>query len=118
MDARSITPSVTLTIRIPLTPARILLRRTVRRCAQTLTRDTADRVGRGLRSAAAIGVLDPIKGEALVCFCVLKNKSLGGDELAAELRKRIATQLGKALAPKAVKFVSDLLKTRNAKLIR
>jgi len=63
-------------------------------------------------------VPDPIKGEALVCFCVLKNESLGEDELAAELRKRIATQLGKALAPKAVKFVSDLPKTSNAKLIR
>src|SRR5207248_9557587 len=34
--------------------------------------------------AAAIGVPDPIKGEALVCFCVLKTDVNGDVELANE----------------------------------
>ncbi len=68
--------------------------------------------------AAAVGVPDPIKGEALVCFCVLK-KSAGEDiDLANELKKKVATELGKALAPRDVLFVADIPKTRNAKVMR
>ena len=43
--------------------------------------------------------------------------SLGETELAAALKQRVAMELGKALAPREVLFVSDLPKTRNAKLI-
>jgi acetyl-CoA synthetase len=68
--------------------------------------------------AAAVGVPDTIKGEALVCFCVLKKGANGDVDLAHELKKKIATELGKALAPKAVLFVGDIPKTRNAKVMR
>ncbi|MGI8481057.1 MAG: AMP-binding enzyme [Chthoniobacterales bacterium] len=37
--------------------------------------------------AAAVGVPDPIKHEALVCFCVLRTEVLGGENLARELKK-------------------------------
>ena len=76
--------------------------------------------------AAAVGVPDPIKGEALVCFCVLK-KDANGDmdastalrtSLAAELKGNVARDLGKALAPRDVFFVPDIPKTRNAKVMR
>ena len=76
--------------------------------------------------AAAVGVPDPIKGEALVCFCVLK-KDANGDvdpsaalrtSLAAELKGNVARDLGKALAPREVFFVPDIPKTRNAKVMR
>ena len=76
--------------------------------------------------AAAVGVPDPIKGEALVCFCVLK-KDANGDvdastalrtSLAAELKQNVARDLGKALAPREVFFVPDIPKTRNAKVMR
>ena len=36
--------------------------------------------------AAAVGVPDPIKGEALVCFCVLRKGVNGDVDLAAELK--------------------------------
>jgi acetyl-CoA synthetase len=68
--------------------------------------------------AAAIGVPDSIKGEALVCFCVLKQGTNGDVILAAELKKNVARDLGKALAPRDVLFVGDIPKTRNAKVMR
>ena len=68
--------------------------------------------------AAAGGVPDPIKGEALVCFCVLKKDADGDVDLAAELRLNVARDLGKALAPRDVFFVPDIPKTRNAKVMR
>ena len=76
--------------------------------------------------AAAVGVPDPIKGEALVCFCVLKKQANGDMDpstalrasLAAELKGNVARDLGKALAPRDVFFVPDIPKTRNAKVMR
>jgi acetyl-CoA synthetase len=68
--------------------------------------------------AAAVGVPDPIKGEALVCFCVLKPATKASDKLREELRARVAEQLGKPLKPEVLKFLDDLPKTRNAKIMR
>jgi acetyl-CoA synthetase len=68
--------------------------------------------------AAAIGVPDPLKGEALVCFCVLKPGNEVSEELREELRAAVANQLGKPLRPEVVKFLDDLPKTRNAKIMR
>jgi acetyl-CoA synthetase len=68
--------------------------------------------------AAAIGVPDSIKGEALICFCVLKKGASGDVTLAAELKKDVGRDLGKALAPRDVVFVADIPKTRNAKVMR
>jgi acetyl-CoA synthetase len=68
--------------------------------------------------AAAIGVPDPIKGEALVCFCVLNAGFEANESLAEELKEVVAEHLGKPLKPSALRFVSDLPKTRNAKVMR
>jgi acetyl-CoA synthetase len=68
--------------------------------------------------AAAVGVPDSIKGEALVCFCVLEQGTNEDVDLANELKKKVATELGKALAPRDVLFVGDIPKTRNAKVMR
>jgi acetyl-CoA synthetase len=68
--------------------------------------------------AAAVGVPDPIKGEVLVCFCVLRKGVNGNVDLAAELKGNVARDLGKALAPHDVIFVADIPKTRNAKVMR
>ncbi len=68
--------------------------------------------------AAAIGVPDPLKGEALVCFCVLKAQERPSEELREELRELVAKQLGKPLKPEALRFLNDLPKTRNAKVMR
>jgi acetyl-CoA synthetase len=68
--------------------------------------------------AAAIGVPDPLKGEALVVFVVLKPGVTDSPELRAALSRRVADDMGKALAPHAVEIVSELPKTRNAKVLR
>ena len=68
--------------------------------------------------AAAIGVPDEIKGEALVVFCVLAQGCAECEELRTELRQMVVKALGKPLAPKEIRFVSDLPKTRNAKVMR
>jgi acetyl-CoA synthetase len=68
--------------------------------------------------AAAIGVPDALKGEVIVCFCVLKPGHLPDEALRAVLKKNIVIALGKAFRPRDVKFVRDLPKTRNAKVMR
>ena len=68
--------------------------------------------------AAAIGVPDELKGEALVCFCVLKPGQNPSDELRTELKARVASELGKPMTPRMVAFIRDLPKTRSAKVMR
>lgn len=68
--------------------------------------------------SAAIGVPDEVKGEAVVCFAVLRPGHSPSDRLREEIKAAIVGQLGKALQPKDVRFVKDLPKTRNAKIMR
>lgn len=68
--------------------------------------------------AGAIGVPHKIKGNELVVFCTLTGNAAPGDVLESELIAMIADKMGKPLAPRQVLFVSDLPKTRNAKVMR
>jgi acetyl-CoA synthetase len=68
--------------------------------------------------AGAIGVPDEVKGSALVVFCVLAANAEASEELRRELIDTVVAAMGKPLAPKDILFVSDLPKTRNAKVMR
>jgi acetyl-CoA synthetase len=68
--------------------------------------------------AAAVGVPHELKGEAIVCFVVLRAGREASEELRAELAERIASELGKPLRPERVLFARDLPKTRSAKILR
>ena len=68
--------------------------------------------------AAVIGIPDPVKGSAVVCFCVLFPGHTASDALRAELQAKVAGEMGKPLQPKEIWFVSDLPKTRSAKVMR
>jgi len=68
--------------------------------------------------AAAIGVPDAMKGQALVCFCVLRPGLEATDALRERLIGLVVDRLGKPLRPQQVAFVNDLPKTRNAKVMR
>jgi acetyl-CoA synthetase len=68
--------------------------------------------------AAAIGVPDEIKGEAVVAFAVLQPEVEPSEGLRSELVALVTKEMGKPLAPKAVLFVGDIPKTRNAKVMR
>ena len=68
--------------------------------------------------AAAVGLPHPVKGNELIAFCVLTAASAGTPGLAEELRAKVGRELGKPLTPREVRFVHDLPKTRNAKVMR
>ncbi|MBJ7600163.1 AMP-binding protein [Candidatus Nephthysia bennettiae] len=68
--------------------------------------------------SAAVGVPDELKGESVVCFVVLRAGEEGSAALSEELKYRVAGALGKPLRPRAVKFVAELPRTRNSKILR
>lgn len=71
-----------------------------------------------VREAAAIGVPDETKGEKLICFCVLNDDVKGGATLEQELKNHVKHAMGSAMKPDAVRFVDELPKTRNGKIMR
>ncbi len=71
-----------------------------------------------VQEAGAVGVPHEVKGEAPVLFVVPRPEFEGSQELAAEIAEKVAEVLGKPMKPAAVYFVSDLPKTRNAKVMR
>jgi acetyl-CoA synthetase len=68
--------------------------------------------------AAAVGMPDEVKGEALWCFVVLADGVACTEELRRELVAVVADGLGHAFRPAAVRFTDALPKTRNAKVLR
>jgi acetyl-CoA synthetase len=72
----------------------------------------------GIAEAAAIGVPHEIKGEAIVCFVVLRPSSPAREELKTELKNRITDALGQWFRPREIRFVGALPKTRSAKIVR
>jgi len=68
--------------------------------------------------AAAVGVPDEVKGEALWAFVVLDDGVELTDTLRAELVDLVANRLGSSFRPSAVRATTALPKTRNAKVLR
>jgi acetyl-CoA synthetase len=66
--------------------------------------------------AAVIGVPDAEKGEAIWCFWTPADPA--GADVSAELRGRVGGQMGKPFRPTRVIRVSELPKTRSAKILR
>lgn len=71
-----------------------------------------------VQEAGAVGVPHEVKGEVPVLFVVLRPGFEGSEELAAEIAEKVAEVLGKPMKPAEVHFISDLPKTRNAKVMR
>ncbi|MEX2293544.1 MAG: AMP-binding protein [Acidimicrobiales bacterium] len=68
--------------------------------------------------AAAVGLPDERKGEALWVFVVVGSSVQPTDDLRAELTDIVAERLGKSFRPSGVRFVRSLPKTRSAKVVR
>jgi acetyl-CoA synthetase len=68
--------------------------------------------------AAAVGIPDDVKGERLMCVCVLTPGAIAGAALEHELKDFVRNAMGPALTPDAIKFVDRLPKTRNGKVMR
>lgn len=67
--------------------------------------------------AAAVGRPDPIKGEAVAVFVVVR-KGEPNDELKAELKKHVRKEIGALAVPDDVRFTASLPKTRSGKIMR
>jgi acetyl-CoA synthetase len=67
--------------------------------------------------AAAVGVPDPAKGEAVWAFWV-PRAGVDTSGVSDDLRKRVADGLGRPFAPSKVWIVPALPKTRSAKILR
>ncbi len=68
--------------------------------------------------AAAIGKPNDIKGEHVKVFVILKNGIEGTDQLAAELKNHVRTNLGSVATPDELEFVPNLPRTRSGKIMR
>jgi acetyl-CoA synthetase len=68
--------------------------------------------------SAVIARSDPITGEAISAFVVLRSGYTPSESLEKELKEWVAKKIGAIARPKEVFFVSDLPKTRSAKIMR
>jgi acetyl-CoA synthetase len=68
--------------------------------------------------AAAIGKPDPVKGERVKVFVILKHGIDASDALETELKMHVRTMVGALATPDELTFVSDLPKTRSGKIMR
>jgi len=68
--------------------------------------------------AAAIGKPDPIKGEHIKVFVILKQGIEQSDALAQELKMHVRTEVGALAIPDELEFVLSLPKTRSGKIMR
>ena len=68
--------------------------------------------------AAAVGVPDPVTGQALLLAMVPSVGVEPGPELERTIADAVGAGLGHPFRPKRQLFVSDLPKTRNTKILR
>jgi acetyl-CoA synthetase len=68
--------------------------------------------------AAAIGVPDLVKGEVIWCFCIPQPGLVPGARVDHELRKLVASELGRPYTPARIAFVPALPRTRSGKIVR
>ncbi len=73
---------------------------------------------RAVGEAAVIGKPDPIKGEAIKAFVLLRNGREPVDPLRAELVEHVRKVLGPIAAPAELEFATKLPKTRSGKIMR
>ena len=68
--------------------------------------------------SAVIGLPDPIKGEKIQAFVVLKPGAAGGAGLLASLRDHVRAELGPIAQPSGIEIAASLPKTRSGKIVR
>jgi len=68
--------------------------------------------------AAVIGRADPVSGQAIFAFVILRSGFEASDELGHDLREHVARVIGPIARPKYLLFTPDLPKTRSGKIMR
>ena len=73
---------------------------------------------KAVAEAAVVGRHDPISGQAIFAFVILRLGYEPTDELAAEVREHVAKVISPIAKPKYLMFTPDLPKTRSGKIMR
>ena len=73
---------------------------------------------KSVAEAAVVGRADPVSGQAIFAFVILRDGIDPSDALAAELREHVGKVIGAIARPKYLLFTPDLPKTRSGKIMR
>ncbi len=68
--------------------------------------------------AAAVGVPDPLKGEAIVAYVLLRPSHQPDPAMEKVLIQHVRQELGPIATPSAIRFADKLPKTRSGKIMR
>jgi acetyl-CoA synthetase len=69
--------------------------------------------------AAVVGASDPMTGQAIVAFVILRSDAgEGGADVVQELRTHVAKEIGAIAKPRQIMVVEELPKTRSGKIMR
>ncbi len=68
--------------------------------------------------AAVVGKPHEITGQAVACFVTLKRGDWNHEEVAEDLRKWVAKEIGGFARPEQIRFTDALPKTRSGKIMR
>ena len=68
--------------------------------------------------AAVVGFPHDIKGQGIYCYVTLNADEAEGEELTAELRTHVRTEIGPIATPDHLHFTPALPKTRSGKIMR
>jgi acetyl-CoA synthetase len=71
-----------------------------------------------IAEAAVIGLAHEVKGQAIHCYCLLRQGFKASDALSDEVKNHVAQHLGPIVRPEKVTFVETLPKTRSGKIMR
>ncbi len=73
---------------------------------------------KSVAEAAVVGKNDPITGQAIFAYVILRTGIKPTEALAEELRGHVAKVIGPIAKPKFLMFTPDLPKTRSGKIMR
>ncbi|HEX6145493.1 MAG TPA: AMP-binding protein, partial [Acidimicrobiia bacterium] len=68
--------------------------------------------------AAAVGIPDPVKGEAIALYVVPAPGVETGEAMRARVETAVTDTLGRSFRPAVIRVVADLPRTRSAKIMR
>jgi acetyl-CoA synthetase len=68
--------------------------------------------------AAVVGATDPVTGQGIVAFVILRGNAEASDSLVADLREHVSRTLGPIAKPRQIMLVPELPKTRSGKIMR
>jgi acetyl-CoA synthetase len=68
--------------------------------------------------SAVVGATDPVTGQGIVAFVILRGDAEASGDLVGRLRDHVARTLGPIAKPRQIMLVPELPKTRSGKIMR